>query len=51
MVLVVVVVGGVSAQKKKKAKGAPFLEEALPARGGQPKGRILALESGRGEEG
>lgn len=46
--------GGIrgAAQKgKKKGERGPILEEPLSAGGGQPKGRILVLESGRGEEG
>lgn len=38
-------------KQKKGSKRGPILEEALSAGGGQPKGRMLALESGRGEEG
>lgn len=36
---------------RRRGKGAPLLEELLSGGGGQPKGRILVLESGRGEEG
>lgn len=36
---------------EEKEKGAPVLEKRLSGSGGQPKGRILVLESHRGEEG
>lgn len=36
---------------KEEWERGPILEELLSGSGGQPKGRILVLESGRGEEG
>lgn len=42
--------GGKGSREEKRERG-PTLEELLSGGGGQPKGRILVLESGRGEEG
>lgn len=42
---------GAAQKGEKKGERGPILEEPLSAGGGQPKGRILVLESGRGEEG
>lgn len=36
---------------EEERERGPTLEELLSGGGGQPKGRILVLESGRGEEG
>lgn len=42
--------GGGGLLEEQRERG-PILEELLSGGGGQPKGRILVLESGRGEEG
>lgn len=42
--------GGEQGLLEERERG-PILEELLSGGGGQPKGRILVLESGRGEEG
>lgn len=51
MVLFGGVGGGVQALLEEQRERGPILEELLSGGGGQPKGRILVLESGRGEEG
>lgn len=43
--------GGGQALLEEQRERGPILEELLSGGGGQPKGRILVLESGRGEEG
>lgn len=46
-----VCVGGDQGLLEEQRERGPILEELLSGGGGQPKGRILVLESGRGEEG